>query len=127
MPEGKAPNIGPHHVSQQQTKASVHNCPIWHLLMIGRTSFDLLGEDPMGASQSCAAQRDQFSPSPVRMTSLGDDQLTIGGERWSLGRLIGKGGFASVYEAVASGSGLQAAVKVVDLSQQSTWASVRER
>ena len=34
------------------------------------------------------------------MTSLGDDQLTIGGERWSLGRLIGKGGFASVYEAV---------------------------
>ena len=56
------------------------------------------------------------------MTSLGDDQLTIGGERWSLGRLIGKGGFASVYEAVASGSGLQAAVKVVDLSQQSTWA-----
>ena len=53
----------------------------------------------MGASQSCAAQRDQFSPSPVRMTSLGDDQLTIGGERWSLGRLIGKGGFASVYEA----------------------------
>ena len=56
------------------------------------------------------------------MTSLGDDQLTIGGERWSLGRLIGKGGFASVYEAVASGSGVQAAVKVVDLSQQSTWA-----
>ena len=48
------------------------------------------------------------------MTSLGDDQLTIGGERWSLGRLIGKGGFASVYEAVASGSGVQAAVKVVE-------------
>ena len=56
-----------------------------------------------------------------------DEPLAIGGERWSIGRLLGKGGFASVYEATARGTGVRAAVKVIDLSQQSAWAQGKLR
>ena len=55
------------------------------------------------------------------MTQLAE-HLLVGGEVWTLGGLIGRGGFASVYSAVAHGTGLCAAVKVVNLAQQSTWA-----
>lgn len=58
---------------------------------------------------------------------LGDELMAVGGQSWQIGRLLGRGGFASVYECVASGSGLRAAVKVVDLTQQSQWAQGKLR
>ena len=51
----------------------------------------------------------------------------IAGERWRLGRLLGRGGFASVYEADALGSGRRAACKVVALCGQSGWAQAKLR
>ena len=54
--------------------------------------------------------------------SLDGTELRLGDESWVVtSRLLGKGGFASVYEARSS-KGERAAAKVVDLRQQSAWA-----
>ena len=56
-----------------------------------------------------------------------DEPIEVAGERWVLGPCLGKGGFASVFQATACGSGKSAAIKVIDLEQQSAWAQSKLR
>lgn len=58
-----------------------------------------------------------------RMTEL-PGSVNVGGQIWSIdtSALLGKGGFASVF-AARSANGDSGAVKVVDLSVQSSWAT----
>jgi hypothetical protein len=56
------------------------------------------------------------------MSGLSGQRLEVGEETWEVtSKLLGKGGFASVYEARSAG-GQTAAVKVVDLKQSTSWA-----
>ena len=53
----------------------------------------------------------------------GVGEVHAGGLAWRLdGRLLGQGGFASVYAAVAS-DGTTAAVKLIDTRRLSAWAT----
>ena len=56
-----------------------------------------------------------------------DEPLPVAGERWCLGPLLGRGGFASVYSATACTTGRRAAIKVIDLAAQSAWAQAKLR
>ena len=54
-------------------------------------------------------------------------RVVCGGSTWQISRRrLGKGGFASVFEA-SSQHGMRAAVKVVDLRQQSAWVKAKLR
>ena len=71
----------------------------------------------------------RLSPISCRMTSSaehlasGVGEVHAGGLAWRLdGRLLGQGGFASVYAAVAS-DGTTAAVKLIDTRRLSAWAT----
>ena len=89
-------------------------------------TFERLRKDDALSSLTVRGQLRMSAASSVPH-GLPDEQLTVGSETWKLGRLLGRGGFASVYECVASGSGVRAAVKVIDLSQQSQWAQSKLR
>jgi len=55
------------------------------------------------------------------------DLLHIDGQAWNItNTLLGKGGFASVFQARSS-AGIKAAMKVVDLRLQSSWATAKLR
>lgn len=55
------------------------------------------------------------------------ETVNIEGQTWTVSStLLGKGGFASVYQATST-SGVKAAMKVVDLRVQSSWATAKLR
>ena len=55
------------------------------------------------------------------------ESVCVGGEEWSLGQVLGRGGFATVYAGTAHATGRRAAVKIIDLSVQSPWADAKLR
>ena len=57
---------------------------------------------------------------------VGLGPVLVDGTSWSIGRVLGRGGFATVYSCT-SAAGVRAAVKCVDLAQQSQWAQGKLR